>query len=184
MTNLARIKILNLHLSSINSYSMKKIAYFFPFFLIVLSSCFEVKKLEISGELQEKLDMSKPTVIDPSEINGVACEIGDSIFKSLEINQDSSFLLGKNYVAVFGQASTTDSLLKSKFDAYAYSFTNDSSFVPKGVVKYGVKDTVAYYENAFRLDSNQIKLVQIKVDLSEVNLKVVHERMKLKKKKK
>ena len=163
---------------------MKKIAGLSLLTLISLSACFEVQKLEISEDLQEKLDMSKPTIINPAEVNGVACEIGDSIFKTLNITSDTSFSLGNHAVRVFGESTSTDSLLKSKFEAFAYSFESDSTFKPKGVVKYAVKDTVAYYENATRLPNNEIKFTHILIDLSEVNLKVVHDRKKLKQKNK
>lgn len=142
---------------------------------VTLFSCFSVQKLEIPDELQEQLDMTKPVIIDREEVNGVACEIGDSIFKSLDINKDTSFFLGNNEILIFGK-SRASALQKEKFEAIAYTRSTDKTFLPKGFVKYGTQDTVALYENVAILDSEEIKLVQIKVDLSEVNLKVVQDR--------
>jgi hypothetical protein len=158
---------------------MKKL-FLAPFTLLILTSCFEVKKLEIDPELQRQLDVSKPVVIGPAEVSGVAQEIGDSLLNTIQFANDTSFKVGKHSVKIYskGNSKLGNSASDLQIEAFEYSLSQDPKFKPKGIVSYKRTDEVASYQNFKVMPSATIKLIEIAIDLEEVNFKVVHSRRK------
>ena len=158
---------------------MKKL-FFAPFIVLVFTSCFEVKKLEIDPELQRQLDVSKPVVITPAEVSGVAQEIGDSLLNSFSFTNDSTFQVGKHALKIYSKGNTQLGSPEAdlQIEAFEYSLNQDVMFKAKGIVNYKRTDEVASYQN-FKVTANsKIKMVEIAIDLEEVNFKVVHSRRK------
>lgn len=155
--------------------SMKKTLFLLPV-LFSLYACFEVKKVEIPADLQTQLDASKPTVIEPAEINGVAQEIGDSLIKTITFNQDTLYKLGEHKIQQIskGKDKEVDKLL----EAFEYSLEQNPKFKMNGIVKYARTDSVANYQNVRLLEDSSLKMVYISVNLEEVNQLIVQSRKK------
>jgi hypothetical protein len=158
---------------------MKKL-FFAPFALLFLVSCFEVKKLEIDPELQRQLDVSKPIVISPAEVSGVAQEIGDSLVATFEFLNDTTFKVSNHVVKIYGKGNATLGNAKSdlQIEAFEYSLDQDPKFKAKGIVNYKRTDEVASYQNFKVMPSSKIKMIDIAIDLEAVNYRVVNSRRK------
>jgi hypothetical protein len=149
----------------------------------VVLSC-EMKKVELPQDLKNELETSKPMVISVAEISGVAHEIGDSIFKQIKNLNDTSFQAGKHKIQIIGKnnKSLTKKSIQEQYDAFCYSFEADKNYKSVGVIDYDRTKEFALYQNAFKTQ-NEIKLVLIEIDLSEVNLAIAKDRKSKKKKK-
>lgn len=144
----------------------------------ILFSCYEVQRVELTDEVREELSLTKPMNITDAEIAAVANEIGDSLVADMDLTNDRTFSLEEHKIVVLSEESETalnDSVIKSKFEAYKYSFDNGQRDLP-GLVKFKSRSEFAQYEVVKSVKDSTFKMVMIDVSIREVTKKIAKDR--------
>jgi hypothetical protein len=147
--------------------------------LFMSVACHEVPKVKLPDELKQEIDAGKPSIISPAEISSTAQEIGDSLLKTIRPTTSFNFSIGQHKISLFAAQDPLllqDKKLKEQFDAFEYSYQQDSTFLGKGLVQYKRTMLTASYQNTIILE-NKFYMVQMSIDLGEVNRKIVQKRL-------